>query len=360
MDPVEQIAVEESTRTTSDSVETLTAEEEASAQKTEQIVESLENKVDELYTTLEKNTTNGWKSLSGFLTNFQKNIPEYVNQTKEKMEKLSVNEQASEDEQGLLNDKLIENATSAVKKLELNKYLGLIKNSTNTYLDELDDDLQEVEKFVGGVASRFGSFLKDAIVAENRGEEDGDEELDENDVLFNVPTPPKVFSSRAEQKLYQLSHSKELYLNAIEDQTKYDEFVKTLKLEDPEPNLEKDTALKKLFTELVPAQISEQDFWSRFHYFKSLIESEESTRRKLLSEKVDDEDKFDWDDDDEEESQQAPDLKPVPTDTQLTSESRTSSEVTYNLESANSSTLDVVASKKTGNEEENEEDDDWE
>jgi hypothetical protein len=52
---------------------------------------------------------------------------------------------------------------------------------------------------------------------------------------------------------------------------------------------------------LVPERVSYQDFWMRYLFYKSNIDSEESKRKQLFESNVDD-NKFDWDGDDVEDS----------------------------------------------------------
>ncbi|ODV97032.1 hypothetical protein PACTADRAFT_48808 [Pachysolen tannophilus NRRL Y-2460] len=402
--------------------------------KTEKVAENIENKVDELYNNFERNTSKNWGSFNGFLTNFQKNLPDYVNQTKDRLEKLSIKEEkddktrgleVSSSEQASRQEALAQRFTQS--KAEARKMLDLLSTTTSSYMNELDDDLDEVEKIVGGFASKFGSYLKDVVtiesplIASSSGadkkensnnnndydDDDDDDEIDDKDskMLFNVPSnldaraaaataaqTRKVYASRSEQQLYELNNSQELYLNKnkIKDLKKFQEFSSniSIKKDETEKLLSQNNDLANLHNLIVPEKISDTEFWTLYYYNKDLFDKEEVTRKKLLeSSKLNNiEEKFDWDDDEDEvEGEEGEEVEggeegENEANTNLKAEaqnqSRTSSEVTYNLASANSSTLEVIATKREkdneegnsasasasagDNDDDDDDDDDWE
>ncbi|BGP29751.1 hypothetical protein JCM10296v2_001496 [Rhodotorula toruloides] len=63
--------------------------------------------------------------------------------------------------------------------------------------------------------------------------------------------------------------------------------------------------LRKTLEEVVPGQLSEEAFWTRYFFRKARIEEEEERRKKVLQVAEQDEDDFSWDMDDEETASSA-------------------------------------------------------
>ncbi|KAJ8296198.1 putative UTP--glucose-1-phosphate uridylyltransferase [Rhodotorula toruloides] len=75
--------------------------------------------------------------------------------------------------------------------------------------------------------------------------------------------------------------------------------------------------LRKTLDEVVPAQLSEEAFWTRYFFRKARIEEEEERRKKVLQVAEQSEDDFSWDMDDEETASSAasprlPSTSPAP------------------------------------------------
>ncbi|CDK29364.1 unnamed protein product [Kuraishia capsulata CBS 1993] len=347
-----------------DSTETLKANTSDAAKP------ALEANVEKLYDNLEAKGKRGWSTFNGLLSNFQKNLPDYLDQTKTRIEQTKQQlEQLAVGESGEGSD------STEKPKIVPKELLKNLSNVTNEYLDELDDDLQKIETLGIGYATKLGSFLKDAIKVQLPQDNafDGDETLENSEVLFGVPEEG-AFSSRAEIQLQELRSSQEVYLRELEDPEDYAHFLETDKpfeQNEIEALFAAFTSLKAVHDSLVPASISNEDFWRKYRYEKDRIVKEEQ-RRKLLLERSSKsaQEEFDWDDEEEEAAKEkksdAGELKESTNDSKSqehTSKTspRTSSELS--LESASSSTLEVVSSKKSKEPkpaEEDDEEDDWE
>ncbi len=344
--------------------------------KTEESFEKFENEVSKTYDAIETKASTWGASFGSFISNFKVN--DYINETRKQVENFHLDEKVNLTKStvtkkfGEIQSRLVNEENTTKSK----NMWSLLSNKTNTYLDELDKELEQVETFAGSYVNKFGQFIKDSIVISNP--EDEDELIDdsEGDLLFNVlddskSRPQKVTSTRTEAQLYALHTSPELYLTNAQDET-YDQFKKSFKLdsktEDIAALLKQNVELNKLSTSIVPEKVKYDEFWTRYFYLYDKILKEESNRKKLLKKGNDTNDtkseNVEWSD--EEEGDENDEAK------NKHEKSTTSSEGTYELKSVNSSTLDVTKearntkskdktnSNKNDDNDDDEDDDDWE
>ncbi len=344
--------------------------------KTEESFEKFENEVSKTYDAIETKASTWGASFGSFISNFKVN--DYINETRKQVENFHLDEKVNLTKStvtkkfGEIQGRLVNEENTTKSK----NMWSLLSNKTNTYLDELDKELEQVETFAGSYVNKFGQFIKDSIVISNP--EDEDELIDdsEGDLLFNVlddskSRPQKVTSTRTEAQLYALHTSPELYLTNAQDET-YDQFKKSFKLdsktEDIAALLKQNVELNKLSTSIVPEKVKYDEFWTRYFYLYDKILKEESNRKKLLKKGNDTNDtkseNVEWSD--EEEGDENDEAK------NKHEKSTTSSEGTYELKSVNSSTLDVTKearntkskdktnSNKNDDNDDDEDDDDWE
>lgn len=344
--------------------------------KTEESFEKFENEVSKTYDAIETKASTWGASFGSFISNFKVN--DYINETRKQVENFHLDEKVNLTKStvtkkfGEIQSRLVNEENTTKSK----NMWSLLSNKTNTYLDELDKELEQVETFAGSYVNKFGQFIKDSIVISNP--EDEDELIDdsEGDLLFNVlddskSRPQKVTSTRTEAQLYALHTSPELYLTNAQDET-YDQFKKSFKLdsktEDIAALLKQNVELNKLSTSIVPEKVKYDEFWTRYFYLYDKILKEESNRKKLLKKGNDTNEtkseNVEWSD--EEEGDENDEAK------NKHEKSTTSSEGTYELKSVNSSTLDVTKearntknkdktnSNKTDDNDDDEDDDDWE
>ncbi len=344
--------------------------------KTEESFEKFENEVSKTYDAIETKASTWGASFGSFISNFKVN--DYINETRKQVENFHLDEKVNLTKStvtkkfGEIQGRLVNEENTTKSK----NMWSLLSNKTNTYLDELDKELEQVETFAGSYVNKFGQFIKDSIVISNP--EDEDELIDdsEGDLLFNVlddskSRPQKVTSTRTEAQLYALHTSPELYLTNAQDET-YDQFKKCFKLdsktEDIAALLKQNVELNKLSTSIVPEKVKYDEFWTRYFYLYDKILKEESNRKKLLKKGNDTNEtkseNVEWSD--EEEGDENDEAK------NKHEKSTTSSEGTYELKSVNSSTLDVTKearntkskdktnSNKNDDNDDDEDDDDWE
>lgn len=358
-------------KSTNNSTETLTeGSNDEINKKTEQEFTKFEDKIEETYNIFLK-ATSGWgSSLTGFLGNVKlpegtpKSFEDALSQGRKQVEEianktrlLSIGDKGKEklNPDGLVQSK---------------KMLDLLSGATNSYLDDLDKELEQVENFAGTYASKVGNFFKNAIIEDPKdasidAANVGDLDANESSVLFNVPENIKtpIYATRTDAQLNALHTSQSLYLTDAADED-FDKFKSEFDLEgktnDITELLKKHPSLQNLMSLIVPTKVTYEEFWIRYYYMHNQILKQEEKRKQLLENENDD-DEFNWDEEEEEQDSKvkAQTLKPG------TIEPRSSSEITYDLKSNNSSTLDVVASKrqkKTSEADDNDEDDDddWE
>lgn len=379
MDLVYEEAVRESLE---DSQETLKAQESNSTEpvndinrKTEESFQKLEDEISKTYNVLEAQASTWGSWISTSISNLKVN--DVINETKKQVESLHIDEKLQETKKSLAKNldsiqKHIVTDENAAKSKDM---LNMLSQKTNKYLDDLDKDLERVENTAGAYVSKFGQFLKENILV--AAPEDMDELIDDKDaeLLFNVngTTEGKLSATRTEAQLFTLHTSPDLYLTEDKDPD-FETFKSTFDVEQKTDEITKlvkeNKNLKKLSTELVPAKVKYPEFWARYFYMHDKILQQESNRKKLLTEKNSNSDKEDlsWGDEDEEDE-----------DSHDTKKSSTSSEGGYELQSVDSSTVEVhkkakesktasPLSKETKKEteqtheeqDEDDDDDDWE
>ncbi|GMM33870.1 Dos2 protein [Saccharomycopsis crataegensis] len=378
-------------------------------QKTNEEFGKFEDKIEETYNLVQQTTSSWGSSFSGWVTKVK--LPESFVETQRKLETLAGDvvaqgkkfaEKGSEQLENLskqLNESTIDNdhhddtqdrdqpvdeenqkQKQATKKNEgPKKMLELLSSATNSYLDDLDHELEQVEKFSLGYANKLGTLIKKNILEDNDDETISDQAIheanrgdlgdDEAEILFNVPENSKttIYATRTDGQLQALHTSQDLYItNAVDSD--YAEFAKGFKIDEKTNDiaevLKKHPELQNLMASLVPTKISYQEFWTRYYFMYGQILKQEAARKKLLQNNHNnDEGDFNWDDEEDEEEETTKKPSKSSKIEPPAAESRTSSELTYELKSTNSSTLDVVASKKSESKKEEEyddDDDDWE
>lgn len=343
--------------------------------KTEESFEKLETEISKTYDAIESKASTWGASFGSFISNLKVN--DYINETRKQVENLHLDQKVNltkstvtkkfgEIQQRIVNE---ENTTKS------KNMWSLLSTKTNTYLDELDKELEQVENFAGSYVNRFGQFIKESVVVAPPDDEDELIDDSEAELLFNVKhakgRTPKVSSTRTEAQLYALHTSPELYLTTAKD----DSFVKfkndfklDSKTEDIANLLKQNVELNKLSTKIVPEKVSYEEFWTRYFFLYDKILKEEVNRKKLLNKENESKDtkaeNLQWSDDEDDN---------VNANNQSHDKSTTSSEGTYELNSVNSSTLDVTkqarkeetakkAVKEDAKNDSNDEDDDddWE
>jgi len=341
--------------------------------KTEESFGKLEKEISKTYENLETKASTWGASFGSFISNFKVN--DYISETRKQVENLHLDERVKLTKSTVTKkfDEIQQKIVNEDNAEKSKNMWSMLSTKTNTYLDELDKELEQVETFAGSYVNKFGQFIKDTIVV--AAPEDRDELIDddESDLLFNVVgnvpkgKPQKVTSTRTEAQLYALHTSPELFLTTAEDKN-FDDFKKSFKLgsktEEISGLLKKNAELSKLSTKIVPEKVTYEEFWTRYFYLYDKILKEEVNRKELLKKGNETTDtkaeNVEWSDDEDANEDNNKNKH---------EKSTTSSEGTYELNSVNSSTLDVTkepkdteakkdfASTDQGDEED---DDDWE
>ncbi|CAN6649226.1 protein Dos2p [Trichomonascus vanleenenianus] len=259
--------------------------------------------------------------------------------------------------------------------------LTALSQKAQTYIDELDRDLEKIENKAGSYLSQVGSdlrsFLKDAVtvsspVARPRDGFDPDAGEDApSEVLFNVPEDIRnqIYSTRLDAQLHALHTSKEPFLVKTSEDDGYNKFAADFdvdkKTDQIAKDLEEHPSLRKLMEQLVPSQVSYNEFWTKYYYMRGQIAQQEEKRKLLVQQATTNnanEEDVSWDDEDEEEEaaakpeQEQQEEEKVEEPKTCTS-SRPSSESSYDLVSKNSSNVDL---KKAADNDDDDSDDDWE
>ncbi|KAG7860091.1 hypothetical protein KL919_002796 [Ogataea angusta] len=286
-------------------IEAETQESEHRDQKTEELVNNFEEQVGKVYSNIESQTVSGWNTFSGYLSNFQKKLPDLLTDTKEITKKIdlqnriNVTKENFEKNLAKVQSKLNEEELKEIKESSA-KLLHNFNENTNKYLDGLDQDLEKLENLTLGYATKLGSLLADKTGIRFGSEEAGGAKKDE--IMFNMPQ--NLATSRLEAQLHELENNKDLYLTNWKSESVKD-YVLTAEDEAEKNTLAEKESLKKLIQELVPDEIDEQVFWKTYFSNKAKILEEEKKRKEILQQKpADDDEDFDWDDDEEDDKKE--------------------------------------------------------
>ncbi|KAH3663433.1 hypothetical protein WICMUC_005959 [Wickerhamomyces mucosus] len=340
----------------SGSQETLTKETSNLNPKTEESFHRIEDEISKTYNIVEAKAGLWGSSIGNFLNKNLK-IDQYIDETKKSFESLNLDSK--------LNDAKLKLEDNFKGKIDTKSLINNISEKTNTYLDELDKELEQVENITGGYFNKFTQIFTNNI---DDGDKDTDVDfIDENEgnLLFNVKGNNKnnngninITSNRTEAQLIALNSLRDLYLKNDSTSSNFQNFKSSKfniesKTDEISQNLQ-NNQLSKLFNELVPEKISYEEFWAIYYYNVELIKIQELQRKKLLNKEIintEQDDNLTWDDDEEED------------------DDKVKSDGTYELNSVNSSTVEVNKSPKKvetkaedeeKDEEEEDDDDDWE
>lgn len=358
----------EQTGTKTDSQETLTlpkvedAKIKAINRKTEESFEKLEDEISKTYDLVESKASGWGSSFSSFL-NKNLNLDKYINETKKSLEELQLNEKLNE-----AKTKLNENVKNINQNLKTDQILHDFSLKTSQYLDDLDKELEQVENTTGDYFNKFTNIIKSTIVVDQADKEmNGDEEIDndEGNLMFNVSSSAaNISSNRTEAQYQSLNTSKDFYLKNDSKSESFVTFEKDFNIDSKTEEIStklQNVNLQKLFNELVPEHINYSTFWCIYFYNVAQIQDREEKRKQLLNKdttKTQEEESIDWEEDDEDDEFES---------NKGSSKTKSSSDGSYELNSVDSSTLEVNkavssnAKKEDAKEEEDDgDDDDWE
>lgn len=241
----------------------------------------------------------------------------------------------------------------------------LTKRAQN-YIDELDQDIEELEKAAGSYLGKVGkdvkTLLRDTVSIDGPihtvDRDDVDLEAGEDassEVLFNVPEDIRnqIYSTRLDAQLHALHTSPEPFLAT----GKEEQFVE---FESKDFNLDKMTdiitadlkeypSLKKLMEQLVPEKVAYDQFWAKYYYMRKQISDQEQRRKKLLEQATESQENLGWDDEDDEEEGSTPTDK----------KSRTN-ETKASRPSSSEASYDVVSKTSALGQTDDDDEDDWE
>ncbi|TFK54092.1 hypothetical protein OE88DRAFT_1624975 [Heliocybe sulcata] len=291
---------------------------------------------------------------------------------------------------------------------EFQRVQGLTRAQAEEYVHKSEELLKEVAK-------EAGEFLKDAVkVVPPEEQEQGTGVVWDGSDVWMLPTGEgasakgkgkerevagrgsgetlRAVATRAESMLKMLRRDpsvarmdpeeeakiKELYVKWVKDKLEAtggiggEEWVtrKEKELADEVDG----AALKETRDALVPSEITEETFWTRYFFRIHQIEHEEELRRTLLMGSTQNEEDFSWEDDEDEPAKREAKLQPsekkstdtLTAPTSVEPSPRVSSEDSYDVVSSNVSTSGEAPAKPSGaeigkkKEEESDADSDWE
>ncbi|KAI5962296.1 uncharacterized protein KGF55_003372 [Candida pseudojiufengensis] len=300
--------------------------------KTEQTMENLENEIDKAYTIVESKFQQLWKDNSHLLNK------ETVDEQRQKFVK-----QLNTMKENLGHNKNIQLVTenfntfeNQLKELNLEEKLHIkdISTKANQALDVLDSKLESVEKEASKYVNSFTSFFSQIISI--TPEQD---QPKEKEVLFNssLNQYANYGTSRYENDLLKLHTDKNYYITKEEPDEPFNVDEKTKEIESL---LKKyPTTLTELMNEIVPVEVSYNQFWYLYFKNESELQKLDKQRKELHSKKEDEE--FDWDDDDDEHEIETPEKLTL-------------------KESKNDKSSEEITKKENENDDDDDEEDDWE
>ncbi len=378
--------------------------------KTEEQFGKLEANIGKAYDAFEASSSVWGLKLGGLFQNVYKTGGEALGKTKQDLARLSKQLEDNLKVEG--DNSTTTDATRDINALDSNtenkeplkkqrKMLEIIGARTQQYFDELDEDLEAVEKGLGKYVTRIGTNLS-TILKENI-QITGSDESKSLSTSKNTETEGKrsllLLTNRLEAQLHALHTSTEAFITAAPDNN-YDDFAANFLVDEHTDEISNDLriypSLRDLMSSVVPTKITYAEFWTRYYFMRGKIEEEDEKRKLLLQEASlktpDDEKEFKWSDDEDSDDEGSSrkdkdDDKVTPKRKDLLNvkennkesksesvSSRSSSEVTYELESTNSSMLDIVSKHRqpdgvvpvpsnpttTENSSDDDEDEDWE
>ncbi|OWB55612.1 hypothetical protein B5S28_g1486 [[Candida] boidinii] len=328
IDPTETKAVTEIQDGTSENLQIVDKEED----ETTKLTKEFEGKVDSIYTSFESNTKQGWSNFNGFLGNLQKNLPDYVNQTTDNLNKtIEKIKQSTTNNEELIKqrEELAKKANDLKNNIVNDENLKNIGEKTNEYLDSLDNELEKIENLTLSYGNKFGSLLSQTtntasksvwglinstiqIGDNNNNNNKDDENTTKKDSGFSFDLPKSFTSTRSEAQLHELQRNKEIYLNYKISDDDNDELEKLSNFKlNKEQEIESNDLInlnndfKIMFDEIVPNNLNSDKFWFIYFDSKNKIIDQEKKRKELLSkgstEGEDEDDEFNWDDDEDED-----------------------------------------------------------
>lgn len=201
-----------------------------------------------------------------------------------------------------------------IMQKDLSEFTSVMTNDTNELLAKAPS--VSVPKPVQSLMSGLSYVLTDGQddesnkIVSNEDENSNKKEDQKSKKKGNENTISNV-RERFRCDLKELESNQETYLIESSDESVLlDQFNKNqdkYKSEISSLMIEKDS-IRLVYSQLVPAQISNETFWSRYFFRVSQLEKENEKRIKLLErtsaseKKQDEEDTLNWDDDEEEEN----------------------------------------------------------
>lgn len=288
--------------------------------KTEQNIHQLEQEITNAYDAVEKRFGDLWSSASKNADDLQQKY--HLEQRKNEVLKQLNSAKANINDKAKVSDHLAQFELQ-FKSLKDQVHLSemsfpeidfqKLNEQTSSYLDSLDNRLEQVEKQAGKYVNQFASFLS-GMVSVNNGDSSTEQTFtDEKELQFpsSLRSAANYGTSRYDSELFKLHTSPEMFLNdKLDEETELKAFNVEDKTETISELLEKyDATLRKVMNEIVPVKISYPAFWYRYFKLEADLKLQDEKRRKLLqtkkqktgAEDEEEEEDFTWDDDEDEE-----------------------------------------------------------
>ncbi|KAL9110450.1 MAG: hypothetical protein Q9227_004994 [Pyrenula ochraceoflavens] len=175
-------------------------------------------------------------------------------------------------------------------------------------------DIQKAEDAADEALLRFGTnmrdFLRDAVSVAPPTDD-----TQKGAVLFESKDPSTgkrvIHASRFEASLHVIHSNLDGFLKDP-DSPQWQNFKSNFRIdektEDISTDLEKFPGLRRAMEQCVPEKVDYGDFWCRYYFYRSAVESEEQKRKELLkgASNSNDSDDLGWDSDDDEGAPSTP------------------------------------------------------
>ena len=210
-----------------------------------------------------------------------------------------------------IGEKSTEKAQHILDTLDSN--LASIENTANTYWNKVKTATfwssltEDVGSKLGTVVATASKGVSEIMNGTSTGKTDLTEANREEEGGKESEQRLALAGNRTEAELKELATNKSIYLEALEGKS-FQKMDVTAKTDEINVLLKQDKDLQKLMSEIVPQDVSYEDFWSIYFTNREEILEKERKRKALLDKTVGkevEEEEVSWDDDEEEDEDES-------------------------------------------------------
>jgi len=181
---------------------------------------------------------------------------------------------------------------------------SVLKNSIKE-LDEVTDEMTEAA--IDGVTKSVSSFWN--VASGYASQMFTEDDLPADSVLVGPDSEP-IILDRLQAQLHALANDLTTYTQEPSDNEAWTTWLAGLDLDKRQGEISdlmiNNASVRRMYSKLVPADVSHKLFWARYFYKVHLLEQEEAKRQVLRKRAertaVEEETNINWDDEDEEQS----------------------------------------------------------